>query len=69
MITVPTRVTDSTFIIIDYIYTTDANNSSEIEVPCIGLSDHYTDYFERKFKTSAITNGRHKNITHRGISN
>ena len=62
--TQPTKVTDSSSILIDHLYSGDEENLSNVHVAELGISDHYAIFCNRKVNFSFKKNS-HKSIQYR----
>ena len=63
-----TRVTNSSTTLIDHIYCNVRENVTFVEVPKIGLSDHFPIFFTRK-QNSCLPKKKHHTITYRSFKN
>lgn len=68
LISEPTRVTVDTSTLIDHVYSNCAENVNSINVPKIGLSDHYPIFFTRKLHVQPPKN-KHYTILYRSFRN
>ena len=68
LIHTPTRVTKRSSTIIDHIYVSCTENISDIQVPCLGISDHYPVAFTIGEQVCLVKN-THKLITYRSFKN
>ncbi|MCG8034833.1 MAG: hypothetical protein JAZ03_22035 [Candidatus Thiodiazotropha taylori] len=63
-----TRVTNSSKTLIDHIYSNFSENITFVDVPKIGLSDHFPIFFTRKMN-SVLPKTEHHTITYRSFKN
>ena len=63
-----TRVTSTTKTLIDHLYTNCPENVTSIDVPKIGLSDHFPIFFTRKMHVQP-KKGKHYTISYRSFKN
>ncbi|XP_062610974.1 uncharacterized protein LOC134272825, partial [Saccostrea cucullata] len=68
LITIPTRITNTSCTLIDHFYTTQPDNICEIQVPPIAISDHYPVCATRK-SNSMQRKGKHTEIQYRDFKN
>ena len=68
MISTPTRVTKTSFSIIDHLYSNTPDRITEIFVPCYSISDHFPVCFTRKINGKYKTKQQHTTIKYRQYS-
>ena len=65
LVSTPTRVTPISSTLIDHIYTTNPNIVSNVDVPAIGISDHYPVCCKVTCKDTFSVNTKHSSIIYR----
>ena len=63
----PTRVTDNSKTLIDYIYCNTPNNMISVDVPILGLSDHFPIFATRKINSLSAVKKSHFTISYTGF--
>ena len=66
LVTQPTRVTNNSSCLIDYIYLSDEDNLSKVHVCPVGISNHFAMFCSRKINAS-LKHNSHKSITYRSF--
>ena len=65
----PTRITDHSLTLIDYIYCNSLSNVLSTKVPILRLSDHFPVFVTRKLNSSSVLKKSHHSISYRSFKN